>query len=56
MLQIAANPALTLEMVDQTLYGGSVMIRSLLYTLAHPLYAVGLCWYLLRLKKAVKAD
>ena len=55
VLVIANNPTLTLEMVDETLFGGSVMLRSILFTLVHPFYATGLVWYLLRVRKAVRS-
>lgn len=54
VLAIANDPALTLEAVDNSLFGGSVMIRSILFTLVHPTYAVGLAWYLLRIRKSVR--
>ncbi|MEE4195543.1 MAG: DUF2871 family protein [Anaerolineae bacterium] len=54
VLTIAGNPALTLEMVDETLFGGSIMLRSILFTIVHPLYATGLVWYLLRVRKSLR--
>jgi hypothetical protein len=55
VLAIANDPTLSLEMVDATLFGGSIMLRSILFTLVHPLYATGLVWYLLRVRKAVRS-
>ena len=55
VLMIASNPMMTLEMVDETLFGGSIMLRSILFTLVHPTYATGLVWYLLRVRKAVRS-
>ena len=54
VLTIAANPTMTLEMVDEALFGGSIALRSILFTIIHPLYAAGLIWYLLRVRKAVR--
>ena len=54
VLMIASDPMMTLEMVDETLFGGSIMLRSILFTLVHPTYATGLVWYLLRVRKAVR--
>ncbi len=54
VLSIASNPTFTLEMVDEALFGGSIMLRSILFTLVHPVYATGLVWYLLRVRKCVR--
>lgn len=55
VLAIAIDPARTLEMVNETLFGGSIMLRSILFTIVHPLYATGLVWYLLRVRKAIRS-
>lgn len=55
VLMIANDPALTLEMVNETLFGGSIALRSILFAIVHPLYATGLVWYLLRVRKAVRS-
>lgn len=39
---------------DHSLFGGSIMVRSILYTLAHPLMGVGLVWYAVVLMKALR--
>lgn len=56
VLGIASDPTRTMEMINQSLFGGSIALRSILFTVVHPLYAAGLVWYLLRVRKAVRIN
>lgn len=56
VLGIAGDPTRTLEMINESLFGGSIALRSILFTIVHPLYATGLVWYLLRVRKAVRSS
>jgi len=56
VLAIAGDPTRTMEMVDRSLFGESIILRSILFTVVHPMYATGLVWYLLRVRKAVRSN
>jgi hypothetical protein len=45
-----------MEMVNESLFSGSIILRSILFAIVHPLYATGLVWYLLRVRKAVRSN
>ena len=56
VLGIAGDPTRTMEMVNESLFSGSIILRSILFAIVHPLYATGLVWYLLRVRKAVRSN
>lgn len=50
------DPLLSLDAINQSLFGGSTIIRELAFTIAHPTFAVGLIWYLAIVWKKTKED
>jgi hypothetical protein len=54
VVDLIGDPTQTLTHVDEALFGGSVMVRALAHTLAHPLLGVGIVWYVIVLWKVMR--
>jgi hypothetical protein len=53
--KLGQTPSLSWDVIDESLYWGSVMIRSLVYSVAHIAFGVTIGWYLVILIKKMRA-
>jgi hypothetical protein len=53
--KLGQTPSLSWDVIDESLYWGSVMIRSLVYSVAHIAFGVTIGWYLVILVKKMRA-
>lgn len=53
--QLGQTPTLSWDVIDESLYWGSVMVRSLVYSVAHIGFGVTIGWYLVVLMKRARA-
>jgi hypothetical protein len=52
--RLGRSPSLAWDVIDESLYWGSVMVRSLVYSVAHIAFGVTIGWYLVVLIKRVR--
>lgn len=52
--RLGQSPSLSWDMIDESLYWGSVMVRSLVYSAAHIAFGVTIGWYLVVLIKRMR--
>jgi hypothetical protein len=52
--KLGQTPSLSWDVIDESLYWGSVMIRSLVYSVAHIAFGVTIGWYLVILVKKMR--
>jgi hypothetical protein len=53
--RLGQSPSLSWDVIDESLYWGSVMIRSLVYSIAHIAFGVTVGWYLVILIKKMRS-
>ena len=53
--RLGQTPSLSWDVIDESLYWGSVMIRSLVYSVAHIAFGVTISWYLVILVRKMRA-